>query len=144
PLILLPFIIISIMKVNISKLFLMTLSTLGFFVVIYSIVSINYGYYSIVSILGKVVFPLLLFIFGYIVAGLDTSKNQKSFFIMLVLVIGSVIFGAGSLGKSISIYGSFENVMRSQGGRFIQDLWGNNFLTATVLNASVSLGLPIV
>lgn len=143
PIIVTPIILLMIPNIKFSKRFITTLVILVFFLLNYNIISYLYGFSTLFSSIGKTIFAPLLMTIGYCIAGLDSKNNYNSFIIILSLVIGSFLYGFGSLLKSINMYGNYSNVISSLNGRFIADLWSSEFITATVINASVSMGLSI-
>lgn len=143
PLLTLPIIAYKTLSSKLSKWFFFTQFILFSFLLIYCFFATYHNYYSYQSILGRFLFPQILMIIGYYIAGYDSSKNLRSFWILLLLVFGSTLYGILSLVKSVILYGSFDNVIRALGGRMIQDLW-NTTISATVFNASVSLGLSFL
>ena len=144
PLIIIPVLILFIIKLWISKWFLVTQFALISFLFLYGLMTAHYGYYSYFEILGRVIFPPLFLLIGYYIANLDTDKKTNSLIILLIMITGSTIYGFTSLIKSIYTYGSYSNVINALGGRLTLDFWGTNYISATVLNSSVSLGLSAV
>ncbi|MED3725792.1 hypothetical protein [Priestia filamentosa] len=144
PLFLLPVLGILMIRSKLSKWFLITQIVLLAFLVCYCLMALYYGYFSFFAILGRLIYPSMFMLIGYYVAGFDTPKNLKSFSILILLITGSTLYGMFSLIKTINLYGSYENVMSALGGRLIEDLWGNSYISATVLNSSVSLGLSLL
>lgn len=144
PLLLLPLLGILLIRSKLSKWFLTTQAILLAFLICYCLMALYYGYSSYFAILGRIIYPSMFMLIGYYVASVDTPKNLKSFSILIILITGSTLYGMLSLIKTINLYGSYENVMSALGGRLIEDLWGNSYISATVLNSSVSLGLSLL
>ncbi|WP_079528153.1 O-antigen ligase family protein [Halobacillus hunanensis] len=143
PIILFPYILLYLLVGELSKKSMLTLVCLFVFSFTYSLISFFYGYFTLASLLGRLLYPSILFVLGYKLAGSDFS-NKKSLGYLITIIIASSLYGFFSLMKSILTYGSINAIINNLGGRIVLDLWGSGEVNATILNASLSLGLSLL
>lgn len=143
PLVIIPYLFFVSFKYRFSKQYIYSLVLLTLFCTSYSILSFNYGILNITGLLGRLFYPLILFMLGYIIIGNKLNYNKVLSFLM-TMIISLSIFGILSVFKTINMYGGMDNAIVVQGGRLILDVWGTNVISATALNATLSLGLGLL
>ncbi|AZU61065.1 O-antigen ligase family protein [Neobacillus mesonae] len=141
PLLLSPLVILYLLKKRHNKTFLLTIFILFGFFIVYSLFLYFYGYSSIVSIAGKIIYPTMFFIIGHILVKGD-QDFRKTYRNIFAIVLAFTVYGVISTKKAISLYGDAETA-RSSIGRVGIDMWTNNVVSATALNASLAFGLSL-
>lgn len=142
PLILIPFVFSYAYKEQISiKTFVLGFFLFIFFA-IYSIILYFYQYSGYTAIIGKIIYPVLLFFLGNWLVKEDKNYN-KTIKYLLTIIISFTLYGVLSTQKVISLYGNSTQA-RNSIGRVGLDIWSNNVVSATALNAWLAFGLSLL
>ncbi|QNR22162.1 oligosaccharide repeat unit polymerase [Exiguobacterium sp. Helios] len=142
PLLIAPVMLFFLISKKIEKQFIFIFFSLVAFTITYSIILIFYGFSSIDAVIGRLLFPPIMFIFGYYI--IVNDKSYKKFTkILFVMIVSLSLFGFLSFLKTIYMYGDFDSYILTN-GRTAINLWGQNPINATGLNTSLSLGLVLL
>lgn len=145
PLFLFPYILLSITKVSFNKSFLLIVGLLISFSLLYSLAIYYYNFASPLSILGKLIYPIMFLLLGYNIVSLKYDMKYKIIrHFLLIFIISLSSYGIISLINTLQIYGNIEGVFSALGGRVAVDFWNGNLISATSLNSFLSLGLALL
>lgn len=143
PILLIPYCLMYLFNERFSKTFMITLFILLSFTVSYSIMLLHYGYFTIPTVLGRLIFPIILFIIGNKLSKNDIHDKKTTGY-LISITVASALYGFLSLIKSMIMYGNIDVMIKELEGRFVINLWNNGLTVATGLNSYLSLGLSLL
>ncbi|MBO0996446.1 hypothetical protein IOC57_01530 [Bacillus sp. SD075] len=142
PIIFLPYITYYIFKNRFNRVFYATSFVLLFFSIIYASMLYFYKFATLPAIIGRVYYPICFYILGDMLVKND-YHYKKTFRYFYLIIVSSTMYGFLSLIKTIWLYGDMTSAIESE-GRMVINLWGNNVISATGMNAYISLGLGLL
>lgn len=143
PLLLAPYAILKTIKTKISYTFLTTLFILFSFCLLYNLIVYQYGFADFYSSFGKMLYPIIFLIVGYL--GIS-NKNfyDKIFYFILLFIIGLNVYSFFSVIYTSIKFGGIINKFHSSGDRNILSFWNGNPISATALTGFMSFGLCLL
>ena len=142
PYLLIPYLFMYLLKNKFSRNFVITLSALLTFSILYSLTMYLYGFITIGTVIRYVVYPVGIYVFGYDLVKGDLFY-KKTLVYLFAVILSFVTFGFLSLVKTLSLYGDMVTASQILGGRVVLNMWGSDVIAATLLNVSSSLGLSL-
>lgn len=138
-----PYILFYSFKTRYNKFYLITISCLLTFGVIFSAINYSYEFIDFGLVITYVLFPVLIFSFGYSFSNGDL-KYQKTYLYIFILIIIMNLFILITYLKTINIYGNLEQAKIVLNGRGLSDLWSGDIIKATEITVYLSFSLAIL
>lgn len=138
-----PLALYVLIKQQVSKLFLITLLSLVFFSITYGITILLHGLVDLESFVVRVMYPNLALILGYFV-GLKLNKTIELNYLLIFLMLSPALYGILSFWGTLQTFGSIEAMRIGLNGRIVLDYWDGYIVSATLINAYLSLSLVLL
>ena len=142
PIVILIYVVIYIFGNGVNKSTLGMVVTLFSFSILHTFFQFIYGEISIINSIGRLLFPITLYYFGFLIIRNDNDYKVAHKYLITTIFVYT-FYGFLSLQRAIYTFGSFE-ASRIINGRTVFSIWDGSPVSATILNMSLSFGLSLL
>src|SRR5690625_2104202 len=138
-----PFVIFYSLRVKYSKRFLITLSFICIFGILYGFIMHYYNIISFDTALSLAVFPTIIYILGYTIGEKDYNYFKTYIMFFSILLFINIFIGLSYL-RTLAEFGSIETARSILNIRGLMSAWGKSYIKATEITVYLSFNLSLI